>query len=485
MNKNKFYRMKRSKLIIYLSSFDTKSQREFTQFINSSFFNSPTTACKLWEILAKHAPAFPEDKVNRKKIYPKLFLSQSYNKAKIRYAMSDLTLMVEKYFAYKEFEGCKEKDIFLIKSLNSRNLDKYFLEKIDESRQKLQEEKERGGEYFHKESMLQVCSYEFFSARKNRSEEGSIEKLIDSIDHYYLSQKLYYSCELINRMNILAVNYKSPLLDIMVNFLDQNTLQNTPSIQIYYVILKTLSDNENTTHYLKLKELIKENIGVFNTKELKDIFAFAQNYCIKKANQGKVEFLEELFQLYQMQLSEKINFENGVIPEFDFKNIVTVGLRIGKIEWVDEFIENNFSYLRKDQQVNIYAYNKARLYFAKGEFKNCKKSLHKVEFTDVFYRLDSKTLILKTYFELDDFDSLISLCISLKLIIKRDKRLSPYQKQLYINFAKTVEKLSKIKDGAKINLQKVTEELEKTPVADVGWLREKIKEMKSIKSYRH
>jgi hypothetical protein len=44
-----------------------------------------------------------------------------------------------------------------------------------------------------------------------------------------------------------------------------------------------------------------------------------------------------------------------------------------------------------------------------------------VEYDDVFYQLDAKTTLMKTYFELDEFQPLQSLKESFRILLSRKK----------------------------------------------------------------
>jgi hypothetical protein len=96
----------------------------------------------------------------------------------------------------------------------------------------------------------------------------------------------------------------------------------------------------------------------------------------------------------------------------------------------------------------------------------------------VFYQLDAKTTLMKTYFELDEFQPLQSLKESFRILLSRKKGISETQRLLYGNFIKLCLKLYRIdvKDNKKVNALK--KEIETTSnVADMGWIKEKLLEL--------
>ena len=50
--------------------------------------------------------------------------------------------------------------------------------------------------------------------------------------------------------------------------------------------------------------------------------------------------------------------------------------------------------------------------------------LLKVEFNDVYYHLDSKSLLMKVYFELDEYDAFSSLVDAFKIYLRRNQTIS-------------------------------------------------------------
>ena len=100
-----------------------------------------------------------------------------------------------------------------------------------------------------------------------------------------------------------------------------------------------------------------------------------------------------------------------------------------------------------------------------------------VEYSDVFYILDSKSMLLKSYYELNENDSLFSLCNSFSILLRRKKLISENHRVNHLNFIRFVKSLMRLdaKDNAKIKLLK--KEIEQAnKVADKSWLLEKIAE---------
>jgi hypothetical protein len=88
--------------------------------------------------------------------------------------------------------------------------------------------------------------------------------------------------------------------------------------------------------------------------------------------------------------------------------------------------------------------------------------------------LDSKILLLKTYYELEEVDAFFSLIDSFYVYLRRNDLISNYQKTICLNFVKFVKKLMRIKLGDKKAAEKLLEEIQETKhVASISWLIKK------------
>lgn len=471
--------MLNSKLISILKTFSAREVTDFERLVNSPFFNVNADVSALFGLLKKQFPDLDEKKLEKKTIFKNLFSGKRYNEQKLRYVMTDLTRLLEEYLIQMQFsENEMLKKHLLLQSLNERDLDKYFLQQIADAYSIQNKTPFRHSVYYERQAMLEEDSYSFTSRKENRSIDSSLQSLVDNIDIHYITKKLKYSCEIINRMNVVKVEYNISFLDNTLEFLKQNSFSHVPAIMVYFQVLLTLRESENEKHYSKLKTLLAQHIDKFPNAELRDIYGFVQNYCIRQINLGNNNYLRELFENYKILLNKEIIIENGSLAQFDFKNIVTIALRLDEFKWTENFIQKYSPLLSADFRKNAINYNLARLHYSKKQYRDALRLLLAVEFTDVYYHLDSKSLLLRIYYELEDWEPLLSLFNTFKIYLKRNKLISEYQRSTYTNLVKFVRKLTRIKMGSKLPLEKVKQEIEQVKqIADLTWLQNKVEEL--------
>ena len=247
---------------------------------------------------------------------------------------------------------------------------------------------------------------------------------------------------------------------------------------IYYKILQTLTNNEDEQHYHDLINLLEFHENKFTTAELHDMYTFAQNYCIRKVNSGKTEYTLILYELYKILLRKNLLIEGDTLPQWYYKNIATLAIRLEEFEWAKKFIYDYKNKLALEHQENDFTFALAILHFSIKDYRKTLSLLINVEYTDVFYHLDSKSLLLRTYYELNDWEPLLSLIITFKTYLKRNKLISNHYGQTYLNFVNITNKLSQYKMGKNISIDEVKKEMENVKhIANIVWLEKKVAEL--------
>ena len=177
-------------------------------------------------------------------------------------------------------------------------------------------------------------------------------------------------------------------------------------------------------------------------------------------------------------LKNEIIFENGEFQHLHFKNIVTLALRLDEIEWTEKFIPQYADKLNKDLRKNAVSYNLARVHYARKHFREALREMRTVEFTDVYYHLDAKALLLKIYYEMHDIEPLFSLITTMRVYLKRSKLISEYQRTIYVNLINHVKTLARIKSGGNQSIEMIKQVIKNNnEIADINWLKNKVSEL--------
>ena len=196
-------------------------------------------------------------------------------------------------------------------------------------------------------------------------------------------------------------------------------------------------------------------------------------------NLGDSEFVLEAFQLFQDWLPKGLLLVQGKLTPFHFKNIVTIGLRLSEFDWIENFIHQYSQFLDERHRENAITFNLAQLYFYKKNYLKVIQLLSQVEYDDMTYNLNSKTLLMASYYELDEIEALGSLLDTFRVYLNRNKELPATRRKHYLNTIGIVRKLSKIINGDSKQIEKLTTEVETTQgVVSKNWILEKLAALK-------
>lgn len=462
--------MDNSKLIDLLRTFSTKELREMGEFIHSPFFNKNEELARFYDQLRKLAPNFPEKKLKREYVFKQLYPRQPYDDKQLNYLMSFTLKLAEQYIGYTHF---KQSDVLekvhIMSSYDERNLEKHYQFILNQVGKSLDELPYRDIEFYHQQYLLADISNRHFLKQKIRKYDDRLQVAADYLDQFYLARKLRYCCEMLDRRKSIAADYQLKFVEELKAYIAKHQEMRTPAVEVYYTVLNMLETQEQQ-YFAQLKGLLAKYSKLFPVDDLKDIYSYAINYSIRQVNQGNQQYLEELFELYKDTLRQEILFENDRLSPWAYKNIIGVGLRLRQFDWTENFIREYNERLAPEFQDNALHYNLAELYYYRKDFDQALSHLNRVEFSDIYYSLDTKKMMLKIYYEQEEIDALYSLMASFKMYLKRTKLISPNNRTAYQNFVQVLGQL--IKRDPK-QYKEIEEQLNNpAPLGDRKWLKD-------------
>jgi hypothetical protein len=471
--------MENSKLIALLRKMQPKQLKKVRALAASPYFNNDEEVITLLDTLLQFAPTFDDSQLEKKKLYKLAFGKARFDEKKLGYLLSDILWVAEQYLIQKRFEEQPIlQQFYLLQEYAEINLEKHYRGALADARNKQQKNIYKDAEFFYNEFLLEAVENVYFDQQRSHRFDISLQLAIDNLDLYFLTLKLKYSCEILNRRNVVASEYEIRLLDEILRYIENHSFEQAPAIQVYYSILMTLKEPEKEAHFEQLKKVLSLHTKKFSPKEARDMYAYAQNYCIKQVNSGNMKFLNDLFQLYKMTLETGIIFSDKYLSPWSYKNMTSVALRLKEYEWAEYFVEEYKERVEPAFRKNAYAYNMASIYFDNGKFDKALELLRHVDFSDLYYSLDSKAMMLRIYYELKENNPLNSLLDSFRIYLKRNKQVSEYQRTLYLNLIKHVREASRIPKHEKDRAVKLKHTIEKNKnVAYLNWLLEKVEEL--------
>lgn len=471
MNTSQSVSIRLEELYKALSSYE---KRELSRFLDSPYFSRDKN------LLPLHRYFSSEDIPDKFKAWKTIFKSAPFNEKKFRYLISDLIAAAEEFIFISSLRKSKQGSI--------HSLDEFFTAREAPANKSSLAEKIKGGkkvkhvtlspEFYlekHYESelleelhMTSFKEYSRFLAGRGKDEPAGL-------DDFYVIEKLRQACLVANNNNVFGIKSKSYYQDEILKLAEQNHFRSNPFVRAYLSVYRMLAQKDER-HYFSLKKIIDDYGYDFEDKNLAELFTYARNFCIGKINAGESKYFKEIFDLYEQGLSKRVLLLNGEINERNYKNIVTTGLRIGKHQWVFDFISEYRYKLNKSVRENAFNYNLANYFFHTGKFDKALQNLQKVSLADLFYGLDARSLTLKCYYELSEHEAFLNAYYSFRQFVQRKKNVSEQHRRNYHNFLRIAKKLMNLRPRDKKSVLRIQHEiLNQKALADKNWLEEKIK----------
>ncbi len=454
-----------------------------SKFLESPYFNKNEKLLKIYYAVEVHLRDEAENEMKKQLVWDILYPNENYQDEKFRKHCSQLMDLIEAWLAQEVYESNPlHKAKYLLEAVHERQLEKLYSGATSSAMLNIQKQIHKPAAYYYYIYEIESLLYKLEKIEDKRIGKKNIEKInlesiVTNLDYFYIAEKLKYYCTLLSWSKITTIEDKSLFIEDIIHIANQIEFSQIPPISIYLKIYFTYTQPNEEQHYYDLKDLISKFIHLFPSEESKNIMDSAINYSIQKINKKELKFISELFELYKSALENEILLVNNEISQWTFKNIVSNALMLKEYEWTEDFIKNYSSSLNIKVRENAVRFNLANLYFSKGDYKEVLKQLQKVQYDEVFYNINSKSFMIRAYYELDEINVLTSFLESFNTYLIRNKDISKVQKTIYIDLVKFTKKLINSHSKSKSELISLKKEIESSSPVGKSWLLEKIDEL--------
>ena len=462
--------MKKSQLLNILKTFSAKDIREMRKWLQSPAHNQREDVIRLFEYFFEDHHLDKEYFLEKPIVYSWIFPKETFDDAKMRQVMFFLLKTIEEFFTYQELiNDTVNSQIALAKIYRNRKLDKLYHKSLKRLRNQHEASELKNYTFFKNKFKIEEEEYAYLRNAKRAS--FNLQEVSNSFDHYFITAKLRQIVLMAAHQNVYKTDYEIEFLEEILNRSKLEKYISIPAVAIYFYGYKTITDKENVSYFQKLKEQIRKHGHTFPLFEIRDIYLMTINYCIGRMNAGIESFIREAFEMYKLGFEKKILIENNQITRVTFHNAVTNGLILKEYKWVKDFIKNYQQYLGEKHRQGFVYYSLARLHYEEKDYDQAMKLLvQEVHYDDIIINLSAKTLLMKMYYEQEEFDVLESLLESMRTYIQR-KKVMGYHKNNYKHIVRYTKKLLKINPYSKAKKEKLKNEIEATtPLTEKKWL---------------
>lgn len=436
--------MKNSKLIALLSTFNAEDWRWFSKFIKSPYFNSREELLPFAEYLRKLAPDFKEKQIEKEKVFQKLYPKKKFDEKWLGHLMNYLLKLAERFLAQRKLE--EQEPLFnnsLLKSLVERQLSKHYRHYEQKSNKLLEKWRLKNKDAYLYNYQLADIGNNHFMSQNLRQYDPSLQLATDRLDQFYFLNKIKNSCEMLSRMDLVESSYQSHFITEVIDHV--SSVENSYPLTLVYAQAYDAIKTGETATFETLRKSLQEHKKEIPATEKEFIYSYAINICNDKMvkNIDAKFYTEQCLELYLEGIEEGFLLDRERLSPWHFKNVVKLAMNLKRYDFTEQFIQENYHKLEPEFQEDALHFNLADLHYQRGNYQKAQEHLLQVEYSDIFYALGARALLLKIYYETQEDEALISLLASFSIYLRRNKKVSSVFREAYLNFTSLLTQINK------------------------------------------
>lgn len=482
--------MKNLKLINILRTFSKNEIKEFEKFISSPYFNKGRNYIPFFNQLKKFYPKFDDDKMTPEYIYAKMYPGKKFNKQILWNMTSRMLAMTEDFLMFISLWKNKfVREQHIAEEFLERRLSDYRNKKVNDMEAAL-EKSGFSDNYFR--NKIQLANARIANLYLEDTQHLLFEHIITKGEYVILNfmkdisdviaaieaSSNMYNTELETNLPFQFV--KELRLKKIIEYAYKNNFKYAAILEMYYLSIMTVLEFDKVECFFKLKKLFEENYGSFSQEEKYEWIIRLTNYCVEKINTGNYEFRKTIFEIDKFKLREGIAFPKRYMSKTLYLQILGNALAVNETEWAKQYIEKYVSRLKPSYQKPMQALSYACINFIVKDYEKVLENLGRVRFVDVIDKVYVKSIYIRTYYDLGEFEIFLNQIDAMRHFLNKNKFLGDYFRNIYLKSLNCLTKLLNVKEKKDLF---EAELLEKTITEDKQiqmreWMLDKIAEIK-------
>ncbi|MEO8447082.1 MAG: hypothetical protein ABI528_06280 [bacterium] len=483
-----------------LKTFSKEDIKSFATFLDSPFFKIRENVYKLYNLLRVFHPDYNSKSLTDECLYSRIYPEKPYNSSTMRNLFSELAAAIELYLSQLNFSRRKfSVNDFLCDELFKRDLGSMVENTLKKSEEIIKSRKEFSAEFLLDSFQLATDKLNFLTLGKPRSNITYIDGLKELhcersryITYIYVREMIKGYDQILTLEKTFNVDMENNfILDIfskinfptLVNFLADDTEEKIFKhfFEVYHAMLTAFMNVENDKYYFEYRKSFNRNTKHLDADERRFHSGRLIRYCMKKSMEktSAKKFNEELLDLYDEIIHKEyyISDLSTHLPIELFRSALNHSLKMKKFKWAISFINRCKKKLHPDNRENMYHYSCVKYYFHTGKYEKANKHFENIQLSHFMLKIDLRNIMLKTYYEQQNYESAIYLIDTYKHFLTNDITLSSLEKKRNKQFVTTVQKMIEYRNYsnplAMINVEKYLEE----ELPEKEWVIEKMMEL--------
>lgn len=468
--------VEKNPLISLYQSFDKSDGRRLGKWMDSPSHNQRDDVRALHAYLTgRDDRLYKTSSLSKMRIWKRIFPQEPFDDARLRQTFHWALKATEEFLAYEHWKQDPiNQQLALATELRKRNVATVAARSLKKAGQLLDKAAFKNEHHLRNKYLLELERDEHRIYYQLR-EKPRFQEIADTLDHTYLIEKLKASWNMLYQQRLYKTEFDVKFLGEVVGYVERFNLEKFPVLAIhYYGYLGLVEDDASGKTIALLRDAVEKHGDLLNSTDLRYVSLMAINLCISNANRGRENYVREAFEWYRLGLERNVITQDGQMTRATYLNIASHGTRLAEYEWTRRFIIKHAPQLEEDVRENTEMFARARLAYGQNDYDTGMPLLAQVDFKHPVYNIMAKTLLLKIYYELDEFDAMDSQLDSMTTYLRR-KQLSDLHKDNFGNIVRFVRQLSRIAPGDKKKIAELKTRVEETsPLTEKKWLLEQL-----------
>lgn len=221
----------------------------------------------IFDFIDDHISKNPSQLPEKQVLWKKIFKGIPFDDIRLRKYFSDLFKLLTKFLSFDLYQRDPiVQDLFLLEVINERKLLSLTKSSVKSARIRLEANEFRHSQAFLQRYSLERNNYEIQNLEGDRNIRSNIEEINESLDVFYLSEKLRLFCKEIELQILAKHKYKLTYIEEILNMIKLKGYENVPSILLYSKLLNLYIDSANEENYFSLRQSVSENNPLFPKK---------------------------------------------------------------------------------------------------------------------------------------------------------------------------------------------------------------------------
>lgn len=465
------------------------SRTELDEFIDSPFYNDKRLRKEvvlLFEYIIEDHPVCSRPQLSKEDTHEYLFGEKAYVENRLNHVMTALLRIIEA-FLISRYAGLQEETqqmLALTKFYQEKRLHNRFEASIAQLQNALKKVKAENEHSLWQKYKLEYLKHLYSGFYLQRNTDLNLNEALNSLDTYYIAQRLILSAGLLTQQNLIKVDTSQTMLIYELMSKWENLAADMAQkhlIQAYYKLFPLLTLEADLDYVRAYRQFLENSRSAIPGEHLKALYTTIRNYLANQYNSGVSGVLPILFSNLRDEYEQGFLFEpDGKMRASTFQNVVTTALKLKHYDWAKGFIDSVRTMLTgASEPENIIVFNEANYFFHIGDHEAALNTgFHLLKNDNYNYVLASRRLEIKIWYEKQDFDMADYRLNALKSYLFSNKKSIPDQmKRNNDDFVDVFRQLMSPRNRENARrLQSIREKLvnERKNIAEREWFLEKL-----------